>query len=156
MEPQPTQWEYCQLVFIGARMPTSHPGPHLMTPSEAPSHRAPPHLPPEATVPEPAEAHYYLELVYAGPQGMVTTRQLARFEEPRAANPLYEAIGMLGGAGWELVAMEPTRDFAWSVDDREVVPYSAGLRPVGRVAHFKRRVVPGRRVDEPAIELRQK
>lgn len=60
---------------------------------------------------------------------------------------------MLGGAGWELVAIEPSRESAWSVDDREVVPYATGLRPVSRIAHFTRRVVLGRRVDEPGIEL---
>lgn len=156
MEPELPQWEYCQLVFVGARIPTARlPGPHVMTPAESRTQPGPTpsHTPTIHAV--PTAGHYHLQLVYAGPDGTVTDRQLATFEQEHQHNPFYEAIGLLGGAGWELVAMEPSRDFAWSVDDREVVPYAAGLRPVSRVAHFKRRVQPGRRADEPAIELRQ-
>ena len=99
MEPVPTQLEYCQLVFNGVRVPTSQPGSRLMTPSEVQVHRAPRHISPEATVPEPGEAHDHVEVVYAGSDGEVTTRQLATFEQPRVANLFYVVIGMLGGAG---------------------------------------------------------
>jgi hypothetical protein len=129
------RWEHCQLVLIGATMPQ----PRTATLGAAPI---------------PAETHYHVEVVYMGPEGAYVERQLADFEQTLAYNPFYRVIGLLGGAGWELVSVGMDQHYAW--DDafgRVVVPYQAGLRPISRSAYFKRQVVTGSPVDDPQLML---
>lgn len=89
-----------------------------------------------------------------GPDGATIERQPVKFEDQLRYNPYYKAVGLVGGAGWELVSVEMARGFAWTDDEgREVMPYNTGMRPMARSAYFKRLVVVGRNVDEPALTL---
>ena len=131
------RWEYCYLYFVGATIyDTSQRGTGARTP------------------PVPIETHYHVHVAYMGPDGAEMERQLVKFEDQLPYNPFYKVIGLLGGAGWELVSVEVGGGVAWTDEvGREVVPYSAGLHPMSRSAYFKRPVVAGRGVDEPALTL---
>jgi hypothetical protein len=89
-----------------------------------------------------------------GTDGACVERQLAAYDQTFTENPFYQATGRLGGAGWEMVSMEPTRDYSWTDDNgRDIVPYQTGVRPLSRAGYFKRPVVAGRAVEDPPLKL---
>lgn len=134
MVGQDLQWEYCHLFFVGVRISQGR----RAAPDDAAA----------------AEIHYYMRVVYMGPDGMCVERQLAAYDQTFTENPSYQAIGRLGGAGWEMVSMEPARDNSWTDDNgRDIVPYQAGVRPLSRAGYFKRPVVAGRTVEDPPLTL---
>jgi hypothetical protein len=135
MTEQLLQWEHCQLVLLGVTIP--------QRPAAGPDDPS-----------DPVETHYHVQVVYMGPDGTYVERRLATLDQTLDDNPFYRVIGLLGGAGWELVSMEARHDYAWTDDlGKVVVPYHAGWRPVSRTAYFKRPVVAGRGVDEPQLTL---
>jgi hypothetical protein len=130
------EWEYCQLFSVTLEMPAG-----TTALAAAPGQVA------------RAETRYYLRVLYMGPDGRVVERELAAFDQSLATNPFYPVMGLLGGAGWELVALAGGRD-SWSDEEgREVLPYRVGWRPSSRTAYLKRQVRAGRPVEEPRLTL---
>ena len=82
---------------------------------------------------------------YIGSTGETIFRQLAEKGHPLPFNPWRKALALLGAAGWELVSVQH------GLGGSAYLPY--GLSPENRVAYLKRRVKPGRRVDEPELIL---
>jgi hypothetical protein len=86
----------------------------------------------------------------------VVTRQL---REPHALEPtdaFERAMAQLGTGGWELVSLDHELVRINAAVDSErllaTVHTGYGFAPFG-VAYFKRRVEPGRAIDEPAIVI---
>jgi len=128
------QWEYCQLYMLGARIPTADSVPG-------------------ARGAVAAESHFHLHIVSIGPDGTYVRRDLVKFEDLLPDNPFYKAIGLLGGAGWELISVDVDRGPMWTDEVQEILPYRVGVTPSSRTAYFKRPVAAGRPVDEPHITI---
>jgi hypothetical protein len=130
------QWEHCRLFLVAARFPKDPTStPHQVALADT-------------------EAHYHLQVVYMGPDGKYVERQLAAFDHPLAENPFYKAVGLLGGAGWELVWVEGGRHYSWTDSEGgEPIPYRIGASPTTTMAYFKRPVVVGRPADHPPLTL---
>jgi hypothetical protein len=134
MASQELQWEHCRLFLIAARFPQD--------PASKPRQAA------------SAEAHYHLQVVYMGPDGTYVERQMAAFDHPLADNPFYKAIGLLGGAGWELVSVLNGGHYMWTDNEGgEPIPYRIGVSPTTTTAYFKRSVADGRSVSDPSLAL---
>jgi hypothetical protein len=105
---------------------------------------------------EKGNTYYELELYYLGPAvtqlSLSTLRSAGTvFQNPRGRawnyNPWHAAIGLLGMAGWELVgAQYGTYPFADG-------PGAGRLYRRSGSAFFKRPVMTGRPIDQPAIVL---
>jgi hypothetical protein len=84
---------------------------------------------------------YECYVIYSGHDGNGKTQSLAELGNVLPYHPWRRAMGLLGGAGWELVSVQHSSP--------------GNLRTQNKVAFFKRRVIQGRRVDEPRLVLRR-
>ena len=73
-------------------------------------------------------------------------QQLTTVEQPSSFNPFYMAMARLGGVGWECISVQHR--------DHNVTQASyGGLMWNDVIAYFKRPVQPGRKVNEPSINM---
>ncbi len=114
------QWEYCQLLLYGRKE-------------------------------KKGQWFYDFDIHYFGPQGSrYYTISRIKGNEAKAwpYNPWERAFGLLGAAGWELVAAHH------GLYAEPKFGYYAGSIHLGNaVAYFKRPVQPWRGVDEPKLVL---
>lgn len=99
------------------------------------------------------EISYECNLQYIGSDGTSSSRKLAGLERRLQYNPFEKALGVLGGAGWELVSVQhgiiPFGD-AQKIDG---VPIGGTVRAADNaIAYLKRSVMAGQAVDEPKLE----
>jgi hypothetical protein len=116
------QWEFCQLRLVAS-----------------------------ALVPDQG-MRYTLDIFYLGGSG-VQPQSLSRIGHPGEEgpvwtyNPFQAALGRLGAAGWELVAVQH------GVIAPTVPSHAGDLRADNIIAYLKRPVVGGRPVDHPPLQL---
>jgi hypothetical protein len=85
-------------------------------------------------------------LRYNSPTGQSTLVLLATLKEAVTYNPFTRAMGLLGGAGWELVSVQYGNKSGWEINDDALIKSN-------RAAYFKRPVMTGRAVDEPKLSI---
>jgi hypothetical protein len=88
--------------------------------------------------------HTYVR--YYAPDGSDLYQQLAELDRPISFNAFSRAMGLLGAGGWELVSVQHGNCYGG-----EMAYNQCGLIWNNRVAYFKRPVVAGRAVNEPAL-----
>jgi hypothetical protein len=95
---------------------------------------------------------YTLDVFYMGGAD-VRSLSLSRIGHPGEEgqvwtyNPFHAALGLLGSGGWELVAIQH------GVIAPTIPSHAGDLHADNVVAYFKRPVVAGRPVDQPALQL---
>jgi hypothetical protein len=82
---------------------------------------------------------YECYIVYSGHDGTGKTQIVSELGRVLPYHPWRRALGLLGGAGWELVSVQHSTP--------------GNLRTQNKVAFFKRRVKPGRKLDEPKFMI---
>jgi hypothetical protein len=84
---------------------------------------------------------------YYSPTGQAIHRKLATLDNALPCNPFAKAMGLLGGAGWELVSVQHgNKSTGGYLDEYALIGDN-------RVAYFKRPAIAGRAVDEPELTL---
>lgn len=122
-----SQWEYCVVRLVAAVV-------RNVAPDGSP------------------ETSYECGLEYIGFDGKQTYRSLASLERRLQYNPFEKALGVLGGAGWELVSVQHG---IVPFDDSRIdgMPIGGTVRAADNaIAYLKRPVEAGRAVDEPKLE----
>lgn len=89
---------------------------------------------------------YECYIRYFSSTGQVIFRWLAKIDQTLGYNPFNRAMGLPGGYGWELVSVQLGNDPR--IDEDQT---NEALILYNRVAFFKRPVVAGRAVDQPAL-----
>ena len=93
-----------------------------------------------------------LDVFYMGGEG-VQARSLSRIGHPGEEGPIWTynpfnaTLGLLGAAGWELVAVQH------GIIAPAITSHAGDVRADNVVAYFKRPVVAGRGLDQPALQL---
>ena len=96
---------------------------------------------------------YNCTVVYVDASGISMLQRLSDLETPSEFNPFVRAMGLLGGFGWELVSVQyGNLAFSFGGFSKEEYRWDT-LSQGNRVAYFKRRVLSGRAVNEPKLEL---
>ncbi len=89
---------------------------------------------------------YNCSIIYADINGSEIREQLTTLEQASPFNPFYMAMARLGGVGWECISVQHR--------DHNVTQASyGGLMWNDVVAYFKRPAQPGRKVNEPRINM---
>ena len=78
--------------------------------------------------------------------GQEIYQQLATLEDFTPYNPFTKAMGLLGGAGWELVSVQYGNKSGLEINEDALIRSN-------QAAYFKRPVVAERAVDEPKLSL---
>ena len=90
------------------------------------------------------EAYQLTSLTYIGADGNLKTCPIPK-DERLSVHAWGRALGLLGGAGWELVSIQH--------GNRPSELDSNSLVPGNIIAYLKRTVVSGRAVDEPKLNI---
>ena len=91
---------------------------------------------------------YDVWINYLASDGRSIFQQLSALGDKLSFNPWRRALGLLGGAGWELVNVQHG-----NASTGTAINWQNTLIWDNRVAYLKRRVLPGRAVDEPKLVL---
>ncbi len=116
------QWEFCQLRLVASAMVKDQGMRHT------------------------------LDVFYLGAEG-VQAQSLSRIGHPGdegqvwSYNPFQTALGMLGAAGWEMVAVQH------GVIAPTIPSHAGDLRMDNAIAYLKRPVIAGRGIAEPTLRL---
>jgi len=90
---------------------------------------------------------YACHVRYYSHTGEDLYRTLAEIGKPIPYDPFVKAMGLLGGMGWELVTVQHGEYAGGMSADNYSIRYD------NRTAYFKRRVMQGRRANEPILRL---
>jgi hypothetical protein len=113
-QPDDTRWEYCELWLDGV---AAH----------------------DSAGTGQVSYSYECYIIFSGHDGGGKTQVVSELGKVLSFHPWRRAMGLLGGAGWELVTVQHGSP--------------GNLRNQNKVAFFKRRVVAGRKVDEPKFVI---
>ncbi len=96
---------------------------------------------------------YDVRITYYGSTGDVIDQVLNDYSDTSKPSQFNRALGLLGGLGWELVSIQHGNSAYVPVGPPTGKIYVGSIEWRTAVAYFKRRVMPGRGVNQPPLVL---